>query len=182
VLRAPGRSCHDRQAGCRFLRAGSAYDRLRISGRARSGAPCVTATRRSPLGAPPWRFLGRTALCLLGSPFGLVRRPPVIATGHMTRRTATRASRGSVASRHHAGLPHPTPPNRTASGRCPSWVGLIRYVVCIPNEVKIKCKLGVKNVGRARTPSGAAASGRASPATTRSSARPRGRTGRTSGR
>ena len=23
VLRAPGRSCHDRQAGCRFLRAGS---------------------------------------------------------------------------------------------------------------------------------------------------------------
>jgi hypothetical protein len=121
VLRAPGRSCHDRQAGCRFLRAGSAYDRLRISGRARSGAPCVTATRRSPLGAPPWRFLDRAALCPpravpSGSCDDLQSSPRVI----LTRRTATLTSRGSVANRRHAGLPHPAPPNRTASGRRPS--------------------------------------------------------------
>jgi hypothetical protein len=121
VLRAPGRSCHDRQAGCRFLRAGSAYDRLRISGRARSGAPCVTATRRSPLGAPPWRFLDQAALCPpravpSGSGEDLPSSPRVI----LTRRTATQTSRGSVANRRHAGLPHPAPPNRTASGRRPS--------------------------------------------------------------
>jgi hypothetical protein len=132
VLRAPGRSCHSAtQTRVNALMTGRRGAAFCAPGRRTT----VCAYRAGPdLGHPASqrRDARRSTLhrgdFWAGSRFALLGqslRARAMTSSHrhgviLTRRTATRASRGSAANRRHAGLPHPAPPNRTASGRRPS--------------------------------------------------------------
>src|SRR5262245_51920699 len=103
-------------------------------------APCVpTAGKRSPLGAPSWRFLApRPCSPLFGIPSGFVRRPHSPYGPYCPEDRVLGPPQARLQPQPHPPDSHGlAPPYGIASRKLPSWARLGRYINDLQPRVKL---------------------------------------------